>query len=108
MGCGSVNEYNSSVTGTRTDREPARKEGVVERKRKPVQGDSRHFGRRRKDGASMWIGERNKPVTHLLLPAFARIAGLGSALALVVRDSWARHDGEGDDGSVASRRPAIG
>lgn len=33
---------------------------------------------------------------HLLLPALARVAGLGSALALVVGDLGARHGGEGE------------
>jgi hypothetical protein len=51
---------------------------------------------------------------HLLLPALARVAGLGGALALVVGDLGARHGGEGqvkmvrDAWGDARRRPAIG
>lgn len=36
-----------------------------------------------------------KRPTNLLLPAFARITGLSSSLALVVRDLGSRHGGEG-------------
>lgn len=81
----------------------------MERKKRATPCEDRHLraenGERR---AEVWIRQWKKLASHLLLPTLARIAGLGSALALVVRNSWARHDGEGDDGSVASRRPAIG
>lgn len=49
-----------------------------------------------------------------MLPALARVAGLGSALALVVGDLGSRHGGEGeveeaeDAWADAQRRPAIG
>jgi hypothetical protein len=44
----------------------------------------------------------------LLLPALARITGLGGALALVVGDSGARHVGRGAEEGGANGRPAIG
>lgn len=83
----------------------------MERKKRATQWDDRHLraenGERRAESSS--VDQIMEEIgSHLLLPTLARIAGLGSALALVVRNSWARHDGKGDDGSVASRRPAIG
>jgi hypothetical protein len=45
---------------------------------------------------------------NLLLPALARITGLGGTLALVVGDSGARHVGRGAEEGAANGRPAIG